>query len=172
MNAKEQCKKIYLEAFDDGDKSFTEMLFDTCFEYCEYCLSGDKVTAMLFALPCKLIGEKENKDVLYLYSVATLKEYRGQGIMTALIEKIKKQSNNTLLLLRPVNNSVTGFYEKLGFKNVDVNNNDNRLSFISPIGGYRELAQAVGCDSENFTAMYYSAEKSELKGLRFTDSMP
>lgn len=172
MNAKEQCKKIYLEAFDDGDNSFTEMLFENCFEYCRYSLSGDAVTAMLFALPCEITDGGKCDKALYLYAVATLKAYRGQGIMTGLIEKIKKQSENTLLLLRPVNNSVISFYKKLGFKEIAVDNSENSLPFVKPLDGYRTLAEGAGSDGEDFTAMYYSEENMKHNVLCFMDSMP
>ncbi|MBR7132343.1 MAG: GNAT family N-acetyltransferase [Clostridia bacterium] len=172
MNAKEQCKKIYLEAFDDGDDSFTKMLFENCFEYCRYSVSGDTVTAMLFALPCELVCPTHSINTIYLYAVATLKDYRGQGIMSELIEKIKKQSQNTLLLLRPIDNSVISFYKRLGFKETAVDNRTSGLPFVKPLGGYRELAKAVGCDGESFTAMYFSQTERIPSKISFKDSMP
>ena len=114
LSVREQCKKLYIEAFKD-DLEFTELLFDTLFDTsCRYLLNNDKVVSMLFAVDVKL-NESKGK---YVYAVATDENMRGKGYMRILFDKITDEFSKDydFLCLKPMSDSLFLFYEKLGFE--------------------------------------------------------
>lgn len=113
LSIKEQCFNLYMSAFKD-DKEFTTYMFDTCFEdSCFYLLCGETVVSMLFAFDVFLNGVKGK----YLYSVATDEKYRDKGYMSRLFYEVeeKLKGEYKFFCLRPMNESLFNFYEKLGF---------------------------------------------------------
>ncbi len=131
LSIKEQCYKLYMDAFKD-DEQFTKFLFDNCFDDCCYYLTeGDIVVSMLFAFDVFLNGVKGK----YIYGVATDEKYRGKGYMRKLFDKSAANLKNEykFLCLRPMTESLFGFYDKLGFskkfyKGKLQNNNENSAS--------------------------------------------
>ncbi|MEE0946399.1 MAG: GNAT family N-acetyltransferase [Acutalibacteraceae bacterium] len=110
----EKCKALYLEAFED-DESFTDFLFESCFEKCCYYLTdGDEVVSMLFAFDVFLNFHKGK----YIYAVATNKQYRGKGYMRKLFCKVENELKGeySFFCLRPMNESLFEFYKKLGYE--------------------------------------------------------
>ena len=81
-------KKIWKEIFHDEDW-YLDDFFRTYFKEGKSCLiwkEDDKIVAMLHMIPYTYrICPHENKNAIYLYALATLEEYRGKGIMDALI---------------------------------------------------------------------------------------
>ena len=88
-----------------------------------------------FALPCK-IGEKAAK---YIFAVTTASEFRNKGYASELIEQIK-QEDDSILILRPVNDGLIPFYEKLGFCCFNATDKKGELS-LQPLDGYEKLAR-------------------------------
>ncbi len=114
LSIKEQCKNLYIKAFED-DLEFTELLFETLFDTsCRFLLHEGYVTSMLFAIDVSLNGRKGK----YVYAVSTDENMRGKGYMRILFEKIFKEFgvDYDFLCLRPMNEGLFSFYENLGFE--------------------------------------------------------
>lgn len=109
-----QCVKLYIDAFHD-DIEFTNLLFDNFFEdSCRYLLIDGKVVSMLFAMDVSI----NNKKGKYVYAVATNENYRGKGYMKKLFDCISNEFSRdySFLCLRPMDDGLFNFYEKLGFE--------------------------------------------------------
>ncbi len=164
--SKEQwIKRMYHTEFLEDDDIFEEKLFDSCREYIRVLEKEDRTVSMAFALPCEVGGKKAK----YIFAVTTAEEFRGKGYASELIEKIKSESNE-ILILRPSNESLLPFYEKLGFKSFVATNKQNTLQ-LKPIDGYADLAKDYKENNGSFTAMYYSKTTENLENLYFPYSM-
>lgn len=160
------CKRIYNENFGDDDSLFESRLFDTCFKYCRFLEKDGKIVSMCFALPCE-IG---SKDALYIFAVATAKQFRGKGYATELLNQIKNEGNS-ILILRPVNEGLISFYERIGFKCFNATNVTNDFK-LKPCKDFLDLAEAEKENEGNFVAMYLSDKNENLENLYFPYSMP
>lgn len=76
---------------------------------------GDKVVSMASFLPVEYCSGEENIPSRYVYAVATLPEYRGNGYATKILEFAKKHYKEPLIL-SPAEEGLISYYEKLGFK--------------------------------------------------------
>lgn len=159
------CKNLYHNIFGD-DTAFEDELFDTCFKYCKCIKKDGKIVSFCFALPCEIQG----KQAVYIYALATDENYRGQGYAKQLIEKIKAESDATLIL-RPTDESLFEFYEKLGFQKFTATNNQNAFK-LTPVGEFAEISEKYKEKSGNFTAMYLSDKPQDFENLYFPYSMP
>lgn len=104
-------KREYLDYFFDN-------VFDdeTTFIYRE----NNKIVASLYGIPYKIKCDENNsiKDVLYLYALATDKDYRKRGIMTRLLEEAYEYSKKKAFsgcILIPANESLFDFYKSRGY---------------------------------------------------------
>lgn len=172
MSTKAYCRDIYRQAFHDPDTVFEDLLFDTCGNYCQTLKAGGRVVSMLFALPCDITFENRTEDGIYIYAAATLKEYRGKGYMNRLLENVKS-TTQSLIFLRPATEPLIGFYKKAGFTEIKTKNSTKEYPFVTPKLGYAELLSKtkISEDKEDFTVMYYSKSKTELKDIYFVNSM-
>lgn len=144
-------REIYREAFGD-DGEFEDRLFLLCGEYLRSVSCGEETAAMLFALPCKIAVGKEDFDAYYLYAAATKKEYRGRGYMSGLIRALIKEGKP--IFLKPANDGLIGFYEKLGFKRFTAVTGGETKKAALPLGGFAELSATEAEDAEfSYTAM-------------------
>lgn len=148
-----QCKKLYIDAFHD-DEQFTDLLFDLLYESsCRYLLEDSKVVSMLFAIDITMDGYKGK----YVYAVATDERYRGKGYMRKLFDSVtdEYQAKYDFLCLRPMDNSLFDFYEKLGFvrqfkKSIAYKNNDNshkKLFLLDDIGNIKKVRKHLLCEN-------------------------
>lgn len=79
----------------------------------------DRVVSMMTLLPVLMYTEANIYKGDYLYAVATLPEYRGQGIMRRLEEealRISKNRGSKFMTLVPAEEPLFGMYEKLGYR--------------------------------------------------------
>ncbi|MGN0493022.1 MAG: GNAT family N-acetyltransferase [Acutalibacteraceae bacterium] len=144
-------REIYREAFGD-DGEFENRLFSLCGEYLRSVSCGEETAAMLFALPCKIIGCGEELDAYYLYAAATKKEYRGRGYMSRLIRELIKEEKP--IFLKPQNDRLTGFYERLGFQRFNAVTRGETGKTALPLGGFAELSVDEAEAAEfSYTAM-------------------
>lgn len=164
---KERLKQIYNETFGDNDNKFEDDLFENCFKYCKYLEDGGKITSLLFALPCKI----EEKEALYIFAVVTDKEHRGKGLAIKLIEQIKKENKDKILILRPASESLVEYYSKLGFKTLNASNIEGEVA-LQPQDEYLKLATKYKETKGEYVAMYYSREPLKLNKIYFPFSMP
>ncbi len=119
MTLKEQGKQLYKTAFPSDPNGFINDFFDRFFQKsCRFILKDGKIASMLFLLPCELKIKEKSYPAAYLYAAATLPEYRGQGLMSELIEQAKLETveKGTALITKPASESLYGYYAKFGFK--------------------------------------------------------
>ncbi len=162
---KQACQNIYHNNFAE-QSNFEKELFDSCFKYCRYLMDDGKIVSICFAFPCK-IGEK---DALYIFAVATDKDYRNKGYATKLLQQIK-QENDAILILRPQSKNLFEFYQKLGFKKFTATNFQNEFS-LTPNSDFLMLAENYKETKGEFTAMYLSGQQENLENQYFPYSMP
>ena len=165
MPKKQVCQKLYHKNFADGDDAFENELFSECFKYCHYLEKDGKIVSICFAFPCK-IGEKSAK---YIFGVATDENERNKGYATELLNIIKAQSDD-ILILRPVNDNVIDFYKKLGFKTFKATNQINDFC-LTPNDDFYNLAKDEKEERGTYTAMYLSNSQENLENLYFPYSM-
>lgn len=122
MNLKEQAVKLYLSGFpEDGidfAKEFTERFFE---KNCTYIVENNRLISMLYMFDCKVLKEGDSIPAFYVYAVVTDPEFRGKGYMRKLMDKAKdnaKENGKCALIIKPSNEDLFNFYEKLGFKTV------------------------------------------------------
>lgn len=115
---KEQVLSLYKIAFNDPD-DFTKDFIDRYFETsCRYTVKDGRVVSMLFLLDATMQKGDEMLCGKYLYAAATHPDFKGQGLMTDLIEKAKRETaeKGEFLLTKPATESLFDYYKRLGFK--------------------------------------------------------
>ncbi len=165
VSKKERCKQIYNAAFGEEDSTFEDELFEKCFKYCRYLEKDGRIVSICFALPCKL----SDRNVKYIFAVTTPEEFRGKGYAKELLESIENE--NDLLILRPVNEGLIGFYKEIGFSEFEATNEKSDFS-LEPVEDFLALAQNYKDQSGEYTAMYKSEKVENLDNLNFSYSMP
>lgn len=106
---------LWQEAFQEPEESFL-LFYDTAFSShrAMVCLEENTVVAALYWFDC-LWGDKK---VAYIYAVATRLSHRGQGLCNKLMAKtheILKERTYHGAILVPAEDSLFGFYEKMGY---------------------------------------------------------
>lgn len=167
---REECRKIYREAFMDEDKTFENLLFDVCKNSLKILNAENEIVSMLFLLPCILKNDSERINAFYLYAAATGQNHRKKGYMEKLIKKALEDCD--LVFLRPANERLCDYYKKLGFKKISANSDDALFS-LQPQGCYEKLVNITGINDfkEVFNVMYYSKNKIEINNILFNYSM-
>ena len=164
----EECIRIYEQAFGTDEKDFTDALFKTCFKYCKVLKENNEICSMLFLLPATLkIGERQI-DAEYLFAAATDEKYRGKGCMSRLINSVK---GNEPIFLKPANEGLVSFYERLGFKCVKATKARNKELCLIPEKEFYSLSKGTEYKNEEYTLMYYSKEELILNAISFPFTM-
>lgn len=172
MNTEAICRSLYRQAFHDPDTSFENLLFSDCFGYCKIAYLNSVPASMLFALPCEIVWRDEKLSAEYIYAAATHKKHRNKGLMSELIKKTVSDKSK-IYFLRPATDSLTAFYEKLGFKAVKTNNRTADVPEILPLYGFKRLADEANAASfaDGFTLMYYGSNAIKHSSFKFLYSM-
>ncbi|MBE6750052.1 MAG: GNAT family N-acetyltransferase [Ruminococcaceae bacterium] len=171
MNITQQCRLLYNENFGDGDLEFENLFFENCFEYCRLEAVDEKVVSMLFALPCEIIFDGGAEDAIYLFAAATKSEFRKKGYMSALIKRLMLESNKPIIL-RPANQALIGFYQKIGFNAFSAQAAKEVTPILKPKDNFLKLAEKIGKDEEEtFKLMCCGIKSEKLQGLYFPYSM-
>lgn len=111
-----QILKIWQTCFGDDE--------DYILDYMEHRMTEDnmlviyedgKAVSMASFLPVQYHSGEEDITARYVYGVATLPEYRGRGFATEILQ-FAKQKYGEVLILSPAEESLAGYYEKLGFQ--------------------------------------------------------
>lgn len=123
-----ELKMIWKECFGDSD-SYIDLYFSKRFKednmlvYMTGTKRNDKdivsgkPVSMLSLLPATLITKKGIKKIQYIYAVATLSDYRGNGFSSQLLKQAMYfiQKQNEYAVLVPASESLFSFYGKRGF---------------------------------------------------------
>lgn len=108
---KEQAKQLYLKTFSQENEESANLLFEKFFLYNLLLKMVDKkVISMLFLIDSAI----DITEAAYVYGAATDENYRNRGFMKELIDLASKRF--VALYLKPANEQLFGFYQKLGFK--------------------------------------------------------
>ena len=111
-------RALWQEAFGDSD-AFLDAFEKTAFSSSRsrVVFSDGTPIAALYWFDCSFLGQR----LAYLYAVATLKTYRGQGVCRGLMENTHhhlKEKGYAGVLLVPGSSSLFSFYEKMGYTTV------------------------------------------------------
>lgn len=110
-------RSLWREAFGDSEEfldSFTATAMDA--NRCFIATEDGQLAAMLYWFDCSCRGKK----VAYLYAVATAKAFQGRGICHKLMDHTHRYLaglDYAGTLLVPGEESLFGFYEKMGYQN-------------------------------------------------------
>lgn len=117
MNARDipALSELWLSCFEESREA-VELFFKRNLSYTHGYLAGyeNRPVAALYLIDCTLCGKKAH----YLCGAATLPEYRGKGIMSALVEfalsdaKLRGDSFSTLM---PADDGLYRFYSRLSY---------------------------------------------------------
>jgi len=113
---REALRSLWQEAFGDGEE-FLDLFERTSYspERARALFCDGVLSAALYWFDCECRGEK----VAYLYAIATAKEARGRGFCRALMENTHehlKKLGYAAAMLVPSEESLFGFYEKIGYQ--------------------------------------------------------
>ena len=109
-------------------------------------INGETV-AMCFLLPCEI----EGKRAKYIYGFTVKEKHRGKGYGKALMEKIKDETND-VLILRPADSGLIDYYKQFGFCEAAASNEKGDISVV-PTDSFSKL-----CEKDKkgeYTAMTY-----------------
>lgn len=119
--------RLWKDTFHDS-KEYIELIFDSYFSesFTPNIYKGGKLVAAMLAVPYEMAyksgDEGEGSSIfktLYLCGLATLPEYRRQGLMETLIGEIVEtatKQNFDLLFLIPADGHLRKYYSKFGFR--------------------------------------------------------
>ena len=110
---------LWQEAFGDPQE-YIDLFFDNRMQWQNTLLykEGDVVAGQLFILSCQLSTPGKSYSCGYIYSVATRKTFRGQGIGTRLLEaahQLLRERGFDLAVLAPAGTSLFDFYGNRGY---------------------------------------------------------
>lgn len=108
-------RTLWMDAFGDSEEFWHAFLTKADpVNHCRLVRDEERVAAALYWFDCQWEGKK----LAYLYGVATLSQYRGQGICRALMGQTHddlKALGYAGCILHPGGPELFGMYEKLGY---------------------------------------------------------
>ncbi len=121
-NDREGLINLWKEAFGDSREAI-EFFLDNRYVPENTVVSEDdgKISSMLFLLDGKFSVKEKLYDSYYLYAAATLKEFRGRGIMKQMLDFAKKISSERkidFICLKPAEKGLYDYYAANGYKTV------------------------------------------------------
>ena len=125
---------LYLKDFADGwNKEMLISAFNTGRFICAGAFEGERLIGVITC--------SKSVDDADLEGIVTLKEYRGKGVATALLQFAEKQLkgvNKLLLEVREGNLPAIRFYKKNGFEKISVRkkyyaDGENALVFVKEL---------------------------------------
>lgn len=119
MDVRKDVVSLWNEAFGDTEEEISLFLSIVNEENLITRVEDGRVVSQLFLLEGNVVDGKKSTPAYYLYAAATLKAYRGRGIMGELIseavEKAKREGKGYILLL-PGEEWLYSYYERFGFR--------------------------------------------------------
>ncbi|MEG0570570.1 MAG: GNAT family N-acetyltransferase [Oscillospiraceae bacterium] len=142
-------KQIWKEAFSDNDE-FINSFFENCFSTTS-CLAyyvNNRPVSMLFMLECDVFYNGIINKAMYIYAVATLKQFRSNGFMRSLEQNastIATDKNKDLMILIPQSSELFKMYSKLGYTTAFFNAYKSykrpKLDGLSPLYDVKKLSE-------------------------------
>ena len=115
---KQYIKELYLEAFDDPIMYVDYYVSEYAKNVDTYaCIDNGRIISMANVHYKTVVISGDEYEAAYIYGVATVEEYKHQGIMKKVLSRvIKELQNNGIFLIYLIPQVAPGFYESLGFK--------------------------------------------------------
>lgn len=112
----DQLKTLWALAFGDEER-FIDLFFSTAYapERCHFLTEGERVTAALYWLDCRLADQK----IAYIYGVATHPAHRGKGLCRTLMaqtHEILAEQGYASAILMPAEPGLRRMYAKMGYR--------------------------------------------------------
>lgn len=112
-------KAIWQEAFDDP-LNYVDFLYNEVIRTSDTLIfeAGARAVAMTVLIPTEFVYRDKSVKAVYLYGAATLKKFRGKGIMTAMLkyaEDAARSEGYALAVLVPGEKYLFRYYEKRGY---------------------------------------------------------
>ena len=111
----EKIRELWISEFEDGTAGFADFVFSSMTDRIYIAKENEDIAAMLIAAANL---EYKGKKGFYLYSACTATKYRHLGYMKALTEfaiNSEKAQGASFCVLKPANEELFSFWEKLGF---------------------------------------------------------
>ncbi len=113
-------KNLWQNVFGDSKAVIDNFFSNTAEPQNIVCVKeNNTVLSALYMVDALILNGGKQYKSAYIYAVATLPEYRGQGLMTLLFEYLQKicaDRNIQYLFLVPENEALFKMYEKTGFE--------------------------------------------------------
>lgn len=92
---KRKMSELWKDSFHYSD-AYISLLFNNCFnpQLCEYEEQDGAVVAAIFGIPYKFGNSERSIRALFLCGVTTKSQFRSQGIMTKLLDRINNKAAN------------------------------------------------------------------------------
>ncbi|MBR2869250.1 MAG: GNAT family N-acetyltransferase [Clostridia bacterium] len=121
-NDRENLIFLWNEAFGDEREAIEFFLDNRCIPQntVVYEKNG-KIASMLFLLEGKLLHKSVNYNAYYLYAAATLKKFRGRGIMKEMLDyaaKLSLERKIDFICLKPAEKNLYKYYDSNGYKTI------------------------------------------------------
>ena len=166
---KQEIIDIYKESFEES-LQYEEKLFGKGIRFAECLEDEGAVKSILFLLPCTLITETDKISAKYIFAAATKSDCRKKGYMAKLLERIKKE-NDEFLFLRPANEKLQEYYEKIGFETLVGTSSDFPIKII-PSDIMEYLSEGITEEQgKEFVLMYYCKNEMDINRVNFIYSM-
>ncbi len=112
-------KAIWQEGFDDP-LNYVDFLYNEVLKTSDtFVFEVDgRAVSMMIAIPTELVYRDKSVKAIYVYGAATLKKYRGKGIMTAMLrhaEDFARAAGCALSVLVPGEKYLFKYYQKRGY---------------------------------------------------------
>ncbi len=165
---KNDVKYIYEYTFGNDD-NFFDRLFECANSCCKTYKKDGEIVSILFLLPVNLTNQNQTQKAVYLFAAATHPKHRNCGYMSKLINRIKGESKFPIIL-KPSNENLIEFYEKLEFRKfIAKHNGDNNFAIV-PAEEFSCVFEKDELDGD-FTAMIYGEADFNINGITFEYTM-
>ena len=127
-----ELKKLWIDTFGDT-KEYVNSFFDKFYSPDKLLVfkKNGKIVSALYMIDYCLKYEDKCYKIMYLYALATDKQYRGKGIMSMLIDKADEIMYNKEYagaFLIPAEDSLYDYYSRFAFKDIIYSKNYTELN--------------------------------------------
>lgn len=122
---------LWHEAFGDSREDILYFVNNLKHGKCIGCYEGDTLVSMLYLVGCSY----KHCNTEYVYAACTLKEYRGRGYMSKLLDYCKRNSMHGFCLI-PANEGLVEYYKrqgltrKISFKDISFAESDEICEYL------------------------------------------
>lgn len=114
-----QLKEIWRECFHD-EEHYIDFFYEhhVVEKVTLIYIQDGRAVSMLNLIPGRMMIEDKYQEIRYVYAVATLPKYQGQGMAGKLLNHANQwlQNQNILTILVPADEKLFKYYERLGYK--------------------------------------------------------